>query len=161
MGGGGKVGISGGARVGNNQGVGAGVGKTGMGGKAGSGKKTGTVGTDVGSTRSGVGANRVLISVTWARCVAEICGLARVVMGVRRVGSRVGGEAVSVSGWVASVEVAGVAPEQARVRAEQQGQNGREHQVSQQGTPLQSARRDTCYSTQPEMQARGHEMPIA
>ena len=132
-----------------------------MGGKVGGGKKTGTVGTDVGSRRSGVGANWVLISVTWARCVAEICGLVKVGMGVRRVGSRVGGEAVSVSGWVASVEVAGVAPEQARVRAEQQGQNGREHQVSQQGTPLQSGRRDTCYSTQPEMQARGHEMPIA
>ena len=116
----------------------------------GGGKKTGTVGTDVGSTRSGVGANWVLISAAWARCVAEICGLVRV-----------GGEAVSVSGWVASVEVAGVAPEQARVRAEQQGQNGREYQVSQQGPPLQSGRRDTCYSTQPEMQARGHEMPLA
>ena len=67
----------------------------------GGGKKTGTVGTDVGSRRSGVGANWVLISATWARCVAEICGLVRVGMGVRRVGSRVGGEAVSVSGWVA------------------------------------------------------------
>ena len=162
-GGGGKVGSisGGGARVGSNQGVGAGVGKTGIGGMAGGGKKTGTVGTGVGSTRSGVGANCVLMSATWARWVAEICGLVRVGMGVRRVGSKVCGEAASFGGWVASVDVAGVEPEQARARTEQQGQNVSEYQVSQQGTPLQSGRRDTCHSTQPEKQARGHEMPLA
>ena len=76
MGCGGKVGTTGGGEsVGSSHGVGGVVGKTGMGGMVGGGKKTGTVGTGVGNTCSDVGANCVLISATWARWVAKICGL--------------------------------------------------------------------------------------
>ena len=67
MGCGGKVGTTGGGEsVGSSHGVGGVVGKTGMGGM---------VGTGVGNTCSDVGANCVLISATWARWVAKICGL--------------------------------------------------------------------------------------
>ena len=62
-GGGGKAGNGGGgSMVGSSLGVGTGVGRTGVGGMVGGG----------GVTRSDVGAYRVLISETWACCVADI-----------------------------------------------------------------------------------------